>query len=167
MRYPYTTNTPREPRKFALKRFPHIRSVPSQYFQYHSPNTGSRIILHKTSAQRDYLLDIATSGILDMNKEISKATATKQSGNQDRWCTFLTHTGIKTITGRNATRIQSNPGSVIPGISAKKSVFHNKEIQTPTRKIKSLCIICIYFLPDAPLERIYPRRVGKKKLILQ
>ena len=35
-------------------------------------------------------MDFVASSVINTNKEISKATATKQSGNCVRWCTFLT-----------------------------------------------------------------------------
>ena len=56
----------------ALKVFPHLRSVPNQYFKLHYPKTYSGIIPHQTSDQKDYLLDIGTSGILNTTKGISK-----------------------------------------------------------------------------------------------
>ena len=44
--------------------------------------------------QERYLPDIIVSGSLDASNGISKATATKQSFNWYRWCTFLKHSGI-------------------------------------------------------------------------
>ena len=49
---------------------------------------------HQTAAQERFLFVIIASGSLDASKDISKATATKQSGNWYRWCIFLKHPGI-------------------------------------------------------------------------
>ena len=40
------------------------------------------------------LLGIIASGSLNASNGIARATATKQSGNWDRWGTFLKHSGI-------------------------------------------------------------------------
>ena len=49
---------------------------------------------HQTAAQERYLMDIIASGSLDASNGIDKDTATKQSGNWDRWGTLLKHSGI-------------------------------------------------------------------------
>ena len=77
-RHPCITNTLREPRT-SLR---------------HSNTSYSGIIPHQNYTQRYYLLDIFTSSIRDTTEGITKATATKQSINWERWCTLLTYTGI-------------------------------------------------------------------------
>ena len=54
--------------------------------QRHSATSNSR--------PGTFLLDIIASGSLDAFNGIANATATKQSGNWYRWCTFLKHSGI-------------------------------------------------------------------------
>ena len=54
-------------------------------------------IWHQTSTQIDYLLDIGTSGILNMTEGMEKSNATNKSGNWKIWCTFLTHKVLKNI----------------------------------------------------------------------
>ena len=78
-----------------------------------------------------------------------------------------THRHQEQIPGQNSTRRQKNPGLVIRGIGAKKPVYHNEDIQAPPRNSQSRRIGCILVLPDAPSERPYHKRIGKKYLILQ
>ena len=76
-----------------LKGFQYFRSV-SQKKYLHSTTSDSGIISHQTATKRDYLLDIFTSIIFYTTEGITKASATKQSGNWEIWYTLLTHTGI-------------------------------------------------------------------------
>ena len=80
--------------RLTLKGLKYFRLVPHKKIQLHSTSSDSGIIPHQTTTQRYYLLGIITSRILDMTKGISKDNTTKQSGNWERWRTFLTHTGI-------------------------------------------------------------------------
>ena len=48
---------------------------------------------HQTAAQERYLLDIIDSGSLGASYGISKANATKKSGNWSMWFTLLKHSG--------------------------------------------------------------------------
>ena len=78
-----------------------------------------------------------------------------------------THSNKEKIPGRNPTRRQYNPGIVICGISLNKSVWRNKEIQTPPRNRQGCHIGCICILLDAPLGQPDPKRIRRKYLILQ
>ena len=64
------------------------------------------------------------------------------------------------ITERNPTRRQNNPGFIILCIGVKKSVWQNKEIQTPPRNSQIRCIRCIYILPYGSSETPYPICIG-------
>ena len=55
----------------------------------HSTTIDSGIVPHQTDAQKRYILYIIASVILNSSNSITKATATKQSGNWYMWCTFL------------------------------------------------------------------------------
>ena len=81
-------------RGILLKGFPNIIPEPHKNFQPYPTTTDSGIVSHQTDSQRRYLLDIIASDSLDATKVISKYTATKKSGNWDRWFTLLTHSGI-------------------------------------------------------------------------
>ena len=95
--HPYVPNTSRE-LKTSLRTHSQVISIfhisSSQKYQIHSTTSYSGIIPHQTSTQIYYLLDIVTSSILDTTEGITKANVTKQSGNWERWYTFLTHTGV-------------------------------------------------------------------------
>ena len=77
-----------------LSRDFHISDQTLNFFLPHTPPIDSGILPHQTAAQRRYLLGIITIGSLGTTNGISKATASKKSGNWDRWCTFLTNSGI-------------------------------------------------------------------------
>ena len=62
--------------------------------QLHPPNTCSVIVPHQTASQRRYRMGIITSGRLEVTNGIAKANAANQLGNWDRWCKFLTYSGI-------------------------------------------------------------------------
>ena len=73
-------------------------NISSQYFtkKFNSilpPQTSASFHI-KRQTQRDYLMGIVTIIILDTTKVIAKAITTNKSDNWERWCTFLTHTGI-------------------------------------------------------------------------
>ena len=77
-----------------LTGLPHIRPDTTKNLQTHPLTTYSGIIQHQTDTQRHYIPGIITSDILDITNGISKSTWAKQSGNWDRWCKFLTQSGI-------------------------------------------------------------------------
>ena len=79
----------------SLKVFPNPRWILRQYFSNHPNTTYSGVITHQTAEQRDYILDIFASSILETNKNIFKPTETKQSVNWDIWCKLITHSCVK------------------------------------------------------------------------
>ena len=83
---------------------------------------------HQTAVQEHFLLDIIASGSLDAFNGIANATATKQSVNWYRWCTFLKHTGSTDESlGGDPTSAENNHGVIIRRHSATKPVRHNQE----------------------------------------
>ena len=62
---------------------------------------------HQTAVQEHFLLYIIASVSLDAFNGITNATATKQSVNWYRWCTFLKHTEIADeLLGGDPTRVK-------------------------------------------------------------
>ena len=119
------------------------------------------MIPYKTAKDRDYILDIFTSGILKMTKGINKYTVTKQSRNWNRWCTLLTHTGLENKLLDGITQYEKISGVIILRISAKKPVWKIKEIQNPQWNCQSHHIGCIYVFTNANLEQPDPRQILK------
>ena len=74
--------------------FLHVRTDTHKKIQLNLITTDSGIVPHQTVAQKRDLLDIITSGSLDASNGITRANATNQSSNWDKWCTFLKHSGI-------------------------------------------------------------------------
>ena len=62
--------------------------------KYNKQCSESGIVPHQTDAQDCSLPDIISSGSIEASNGIAKATATKQSGNWYRWCTFIKHSVI-------------------------------------------------------------------------
>ena len=87
---------------------------------------------HQTAAQDRYLLDIIASVSLNASNGIAKATSTKQSGNWDRWGTFLKYSGItEKFLVWDPTRAEDNHFFIIHRLSATRPVRKNQETNTP------------------------------------
>ena len=83
-----------------------------------------------------FLLDVIASGSLDAFNGIANATATKQSGNWYRWCTFLKHTKIEDkFLGRDPTRAEETLMSAFAALvrlnhfgTTRKRILHKRDI---------------------------------------
>ena len=64
-----------------IKGLLHLIWTPHLYFEAHPPTIDRVIIPYKDATQRDYILNIVASSILDMTKAVSKSTAAKNYSN--------------------------------------------------------------------------------------
>ena len=80
--------------RFPLTEFSHVRPDTHRKYQPNTIITDSGIDPHQTASQKHYILYIIACGRLKAYNGIAKATVTKQSGNWNRWFTFLKHSGI-------------------------------------------------------------------------
>ena len=73
---------------------PDVRLDLHKNIQPDPTTTYSGIFPHQIASQILYLLGIIINVILDTSNGTKKVTTAKKSGNLDRWCTFLTQSGI-------------------------------------------------------------------------
>ena len=112
-------------------------------------------------------MDNIARGSLDASNGIAKSTATKQSGNWYRWCTFIKHSGTADkLLGGDPTRAEENPCVIIRRLSATKLVWQNQETNTPPQNCLVRHIGCICIFLYATLERTDPRFLRSNILTL-
>ena len=110
-------------------------------FQPQPPTKYSDIIPHQTAAQRRYPLDIIASGSLGATNIITKVNVAKQSGNWDRWCTFLTHSVItETFLGGTPQEYKTIIVSSFAA-SVQRNQFVTTKKQTPLHRIVKSAIL--------------------------
>ena len=131
-----------------------IGGAPSSNIQASQTNSWGG----STRAEGNHCVIIRCFSANKTSNGIAKATATNQSGNWDRWCIFLKHSGISDIFLGGGSKIaEENPRVVICRFSATKPVRHNHETTTSPRNCQVRHIGCICILPDAPPEGPNPR----------